>query len=76
MTVTLKSLGIDQLGIEDRLALVEEIWDSIVAENATMPVPHAQREELDQRIAEHEAHPEQVVPWEEVRSAASEHLKK
>lgn len=76
MTVTLKSLGIDQLAIEDRIALVEEIWDSIVAEGAAIPVPSGQREELDHRIAEHEAHPEHVVPWEEVRSTAAEHFKK
>jgi len=28
MGVTLKSLGIDQLPVEERLALVEDIWDS------------------------------------------------
>ena len=26
MSVSLKSLGIDRLGVEERIALVEEIW--------------------------------------------------
>ena len=28
MNATVKSLGIDQLGLENRLALVGEIWDT------------------------------------------------
>ena len=32
MSQTLKSLGIDQLSVAQRIVLVEEIWDSIAAE--------------------------------------------
>ena len=32
MSQTLKALGIDQLSVAQRILLVEEIWDSIVAE--------------------------------------------
>ena len=76
MAVTLKSLGIERLGIEERLILVEELWDSIAADSAAVPLTEAQRAELDRRIAEHETNPDDVVPWEEVKASITERLKK
>ena len=67
MTVSLKSLGIEHLAIEERLTLVEELWDGIAADSSAVPLTEDQRTELDRRIAEHEATPDDVVPWEEVR---------
>ena len=76
MSVSLKSLGIDRLGIEPRLALVEELWDSIATDRAAVPLTDAQRAELDRRIADHEANPDDVVPWEEAKASIIERLKK
>lgn len=76
MAVSLKSLGIERLGIEERLTLVEELWDSIAADSTAVPLTQAQRAELDRRIAEHEANPTDVVPWEEVKATITERLKK
>ena len=76
MTVSLKSLGIERLGIEERLTLVEQLWDSIAADSSAVPLTEAQRTELDRRIAEHEANPDDVVPWEEVKASITERLKK
>ena len=76
MAVSLKSLGIERLGIEERLTLIEEIWDSIAADSAAVPLTQAQRDELDRRIADHEANPDDVVSWEEVKTKLTERLKK
>ncbi|MFO1253103.1 MAG: addiction module protein [Inhella sp.] len=58
------------LSLAERLQLVEDVWDSIVEDSAgELPVSEAQREELRRRLAAHEAHPEQAVPWEQVRAA-------
>jgi len=76
MAVSLKSLGIDRLGIEERLTLVEELWDSIAADSSAIPLTQTQRDELDRRIAEHEANPDDVVSWEEVKSTLTKRLKK
>jgi proteic killer suppression protein len=40
-----KALGIDRLGNEERLTLVEEIWDSIAVDSAAVPLPPDQAQE-------------------------------
>ena len=76
MAVSLKSLGIERLGIEERLTLVEELCDSIATDSSAVPLTEAQRAELDRRIAEHEATPDDVVPWDEIKTSITERLKK
>ena len=76
MSVSIKSLGIDRLGVEDRLTLVEQIWDSLAEDSAAVPLTDAQRSELDRRIADHEANPTDVVSWEEVKASIAERLKR
>ena len=76
MTVSLKALGIDQLGVEERLTLVQQIWDSIAEDSAALPLTTEQREELERRLAAHAANPEDVVPWSEVRESLSKLLGK
>jgi putative addiction module component (TIGR02574 family) len=68
MSPTLKSLGIDQLSIAQRILLVEEIWDSIVAEGEEVPLTEAQRQDLQQRLARYEANPKAGATWEEVKA--------
>jgi putative addiction module component (TIGR02574 family) len=70
MAPTMKALGIDQMNIEDRLALVQEIWDSIAATPEQIPLTEAQRNELERRLAAHAADPTNVIPWEEVKAQA------
>jgi putative addiction module component (TIGR02574 family) len=76
MSVSLKSLGIDRLSVEDRLTLVEELWDSIAESTGDLPLPEAQQAELERRLEEHEAHPDEVVPWEEVKRSIEARLKR
>jgi putative addiction module component (TIGR02574 family) len=76
MSVSLKSLGIDRLGVEERIALVEEIWESIAADSAAVPLTTPQRDELDRRLADQAAHPNDVLSWDEVKASLDERLKK
>ena len=50
---------------DDRLHLVEAIWDSIAATPEQVPVPAWHRAELDRRLAE--TAPEHLT-WEQVRA--------
>jgi putative addiction module component (TIGR02574 family) len=61
----MKKLGIDRLNVEQRLALIEEIWESL--DEQSVPLSNAQRAELENRIADHEANPQDVVTLEDVR---------
>lgn len=69
MSPTLKSL-IDPLPVEEKVALVQEIWDSIAAEVEAAPLTAAQRTELERRLADHEANPDDVIPWEQIKAEA------
>src|SRR5438309_4248932 len=56
-----------RLTVEQRLALIGEIWDSIVDEGPdAVQLSAEHRAELDRRLADAEADPDDVVPWEEV----------
>jgi putative addiction module component (TIGR02574 family) len=76
MAVSIKSLGLDRLRLEERLSLVEELWDSIAADSEAVPLTGPQRVELDRRLAEHEADPTDVTSWDEVRSSVNDQLKR
>jgi putative addiction module component (TIGR02574 family) len=56
-----------ELSVPQRLQLVEDLWDSIAATPASVPVPEWQKEELDRREAEHLRNPSAVLSWEEVK---------
>jgi putative addiction module component (TIGR02574 family) len=68
MSPTLKSLGIDQLSVAQRILLVEEIWESIAEQDEEIPLTEAQRLDLQSRIAAYEANPKAGSSWEEVKA--------
>ncbi len=63
-------LHIDQLTVEDRLLLVEEIWDSIAQTQPTIALSDSQQSELEFRLRDHAQNPDDLVAWEEVKAAA------
>jgi putative addiction module component (TIGR02574 family) len=70
MPVTLEEFGIDRLSAEDRLTLAEAIWDSVAREIELAPLPEAQRQELERRLADSIARPDAVTPWEVIKARA------
>lgn len=76
MARSAKSLGIDQLSVEDRLALVDEIWASICADSTSVPLTDVQRAELDRRVADDDAFPDDIMPWEEVKASMRARLRR
>lgn len=43
------------LPIQERIRLVEDIWDSIAADQAVLPITEEQKNELDMRLESYEA---------------------
>jgi putative addiction module component (TIGR02574 family) len=69
MPVSMSDLGIDRLSRDDRLALVQQIWDSIAAEGGPL-VTDAQRRELERRADEDDTDSDGGIPWEDVKTRA------
>lgn len=70
MPVTLESLGIDRLPVAERIVLVQQIWDSIAADPDQVPLTQPQRAELERRIDDDDANPDDTIPWEQVKAEA------
>jgi putative addiction module component (TIGR02574 family) len=56
----------DDLSPSERLQLVEDIWDSLAATPEIIPFHDWQKDELDQRKARLDAHPESALTWDEI----------
>jgi putative addiction module component (TIGR02574 family) len=56
-----------KLSIPERLALVQEIWDSIAEDNEYFELTDEQRQELDRRIESFRANPSPGRTWEEIK---------
>jgi putative addiction module component (TIGR02574 family) len=76
MSPVLKQLGIDRLTVEERVALAQEILDSIVAERGPTPLSEAKRQELQRRLAEQKANPGDGISWEQIEAEALARFRK
>jgi putative addiction module component (TIGR02574 family) len=57
---------IKQLSVDERLAIVGEIWDSI-DEQATLDLTASDKAELDRRLEQIDRNPESGVSWDELK---------
>jgi len=57
-----------KLPVDERIALVEEIWDSIAEENGCFELTDAQKQELDRRIQSLQENPQAARSWEDIKS--------
>ena len=60
----------DSWPVEDRLRLMRDLWDRLVDQGYEPELTEEQKAELDRRLAEDEAEPDDVVSWEEVKAQA------
>ena len=74
--MTLQEMGIDRMSVAERIALAQQILDTVAAEQPRPPLSKAKKRELERRLADHAANPDDVVPWEEVEAAALKRFKK
>jgi len=59
-----------KLPAEERLRLMELIWESLAAKPSDVPLSDAHRAVIDERIAEHERNPDDVVSRKDVLAQA------
>lgn len=57
------------LTVEERLQLIEELWDSLDETDAeALPVPDWHRRAVSERLAAYERDPDAGRPWDEVKA--------
>jgi putative addiction module component (TIGR02574 family) len=62
---------IDEVGswpVEDRLRLIEEVWDSIAAAPEAVVLTETQKQDLERRLDLYRDNPKAGSPWEEVKA--------
>ncbi len=70
MGQALHELGIDNMRVEDRIDLVKDIWDSVAIEADLLPPSASEKSELDRRLAEDDANPDDTIAWETIKTEA------
>lgn len=53
---------------EERLKLIEEVWESLAANPASLPSSSSQLEELERRRERYLANPDSLIDWQEMKS--------
>lgn len=58
------------LAIDEQIELAQAIWNGIVTRAAVPSITPAQKTELDNRLANHLMHPNDVIFWADVKAKA------
>lgn len=58
------------LAVDEQIELVEAIWNGIASRGAAPALTESQKTELDRRLADHLARPDDVISWGNVKAAA------
>lgn len=67
MSNRIHELGIDRLPVDERIALAQDIWDSVARDKGMPTLDEAMRAELDRRLKEMEASPDSGTDWETIK---------
>jgi len=60
------AIDIASLSPEERLQLLDALWESLSATPEAIPLTNAQREELDRRLDELDREGPTGIPWDDV----------
>ena len=69
------AIEIEKLDVDERLDLIEELWESLASDPRQVPVPESHKPELDRRLDQIEAGDDKGIPWEEVLNRIRNRLK-
>ena len=69
MSVSAKALGLDSLSVQDKLDLINELWDGIASGEVVVPIGDELAAELDRRLAAYRSDRSNSFSAEEVRAA-------
>lgn len=61
---------IEELSPEERLRLIEDVWETFQTSPDSLEISEEHRTVLDQRLSELERNPDKTVSWDEVLQKA------
>jgi putative addiction module component (TIGR02574 family) len=61
-----RAVDIDKLNVEEKLRLIEELWESLSNDPSRIPLTQAQKSELDRRLDVIEEGDDAGIPWNDV----------
>ena len=64
------ALNVEDLSRDEKLELLDRLWESLGQDPEALPLTSSQREELDQRLDELEAEGPTGLSWDEVVAQA------
>ena len=59
---------VESWSAEDRLRLIEEVWETLEAEPEAVGLSGSQKQDLQRRLDAHRDNPKAGSPWEEVKA--------
>jgi len=71
MGQAMHDLGIERMPLEQRIALVQEIWDTVALDAGLPSSLPTEFDLLEQRVAEDDLSPDDVVSWAKIKADAS-----
>lgn len=63
-----------KLSVDERIHLVQAIWDSIASDAGMSEISEEHKKILDERLEAHQNNPDDIVSWEEVKESAKKIL--
>ncbi len=61
------AIDIEKMSPEERLRLIEVLWESLRSRPGALPLSSAHREELDRRLDEIDRGETETITWDEVK---------
>jgi putative addiction module component (TIGR02574 family) len=67
---------VESWSVDDRVRLVQDVWDQLADQGYEPELTEEMKAELDRRIEELDRNPDAGVPWEEVKARVLGRLRK
>ena len=58
---------ISQMSTSEKILFLEDLWESIVIDESSVPVPQAHKDELDRRLKNYDANPGDLLTLGELQ---------
>ncbi|KJR43889.1 Addiction module component, CHP02574 [Candidatus Magnetoovum chiemensis] len=59
--------NIEKMSTSEKILLVEELWDSIISNEADIPMPESHIEELNNRFKDYKTNPDRLLSLYELQ---------